>query len=625
MAAELVETSRLYARMVARIDPETIERVAAGQVTRSYSEPRWDARRGAARATERVTLFGLTLIAGRTVDYARIDPELSRELFIRHALVDGDWTTHHAFAADNRALLLDVADVEERLRRRDVLADEEVFVDFFKARIPADVVSVRHFDRWWKQARRDNPRLLDYTRELVLVADAEQAAAFPDRWTSGAVDLPLSYRFSPGAADDGITVHIPLDVLNRVDPDAFDWHVPARREELVTALIRSLPKDVRRQLGPAPDRARAIVAQVDPGEQSLLAAIERAVHEQTGVVVARTDWDLDKVPEHLRPRFVIEDGQRRELASGRELHALRDQLAQPLRDALAEASARIERTGLVSWDLDEVPRTVEQARDGRSVIAYPALLDEGDSVALRVLPAATEQEVAMRAGVRRLLLLTVAASPARVAKALSPRTRLALSANPDGSLEALIADCLAASVDATRPPETGGAWNAAWFAAQQSAVRAGLGATLAATVAAAEKVVTRAREVDTALGGVTGSAQEDLRHQRARLLAPGFVLATGADRLGHLERYLHAMIRRIERQPRERDLDAAKMERVHRVEEAYAETRSRLRPGASEPDGLVAVAAMIEELRVSLFAQTLGTAYPISEQRIYRALDALHI
>ncbi|MDQ6938159.1 MAG: ATP-dependent RNA helicase HrpA, partial [Actinomycetota bacterium] len=343
MAGELVETSRLYARTVARTDPETIERLAGHLVQRSYSEPRWDRRRGAAVAAERVTLYGLPLVVGRTVPYAQVDPAVARELFIQHGLVEGDWDTRHRFFQANRALRADVADVEDRLRRRDVVAGEEVIADFYDQRIPADVVSGRHFDTWWKRERQRDPDRLTLSRELlvpdVAVADDD---AFPRRWTFGDLDLPVSYRFAPGAPDDGITIHVPLDVLRRVDPDALSWSVPARREELVTALLRSLPKATRRELGPAPDRARGLVAGMGQPEGPLLDALSAQIERQTGLTVHRADFDLTRVPAYLRPVFVVAaDGA--PVARGRDLAALQQQLAEPARAAVADAAPAIER------------------------------------------------------------------------------------------------------------------------------------------------------------------------------------------------------------------------------------------------------------------------------------------
>ena len=338
VVADLVETSRLFGRMAARIDPGSVERIADHLVQRSYSEPHWEAKRGEVVAIERVTLYGLTLVEGRRVGYARFEPELARELFIRHALVEGDWQTRHHFVRDNARLLEELAELEERTRRRDLLVGDEEIYALYDARIPADVVSARHFDAWWKKQRHRTPNLLTFTRDDLL--RAEDADDRPDTWHTGDAELPLSYRFEPTAADDGVTVHVPVDVLARLGGDEFAWHVPALREELVTELIRSLPKSLRRNFVPAPDTARAVLADLDPEREPLLDGLQRALLRRTGVRVPIEEFDLDKLPAHLRVTFVVESSDGKELGRGKDLDTLQEQLAAPARTAVAEAVSR---------------------------------------------------------------------------------------------------------------------------------------------------------------------------------------------------------------------------------------------------------------------------------------------
>jgi ATP-dependent helicase HrpA len=272
MAAELVETSRLWAREVARIQPEWAEELAAHLVKRTYAEPHWSRSRGAVLATERVTLFGVPIVAQRQVNYGPIDPPLARELFLRHALVEGDWETSHEFFARNRRLLAEVEELEHRARRRDILVDDHTLFDFYDQRIPDEVVSARHFDAWWKRARQDQPDLLDFERSMLIgdAAGAADAAAYPDTWEQDGHRLRLTYQFEPGSDADGVTVHVPLAVLNQIGPDGFDWQVPGLRQELVTELIRSLPKAVRRSFIPAPDWAAATLERIGPADGPLL-------------------------------------------------------------------------------------------------------------------------------------------------------------------------------------------------------------------------------------------------------------------------------------------------------------------------------------------------------------------
>ncbi|HEU5267366.1 MAG TPA: ATP-dependent RNA helicase HrpA, partial [Jatrophihabitans sp.] len=348
VVAELVETSRLYGRVAAGIEPEAVERVAGHLLQRTYSEPHWDARRGAAMAYERVTLYGLPLVARRRIGYASVEPALSRELFIRHALVEGDWPTRHRFFRDNQALRAELAELEDRARRRDLLVtDEEIFA-FYDARIPAQAVSARHFDAWWKKARHATPDLLTLTRDDLLRGPA--ADDQPDTWQAGDLTLPVTYRFEPGAADDGVTVHIPVDVLARLGGDQFAWQVPALREELVTALIRSLPKELRRNFVPAPDTARAVLSELQPAQEPLLAGLQRELHRRSGVLVPIDAFDLTKIPAHLRVTFAVEGVDGTELAHGKDLGALQEQLAAPVRAAVADAVAgEWQRTGLTTW------------------------------------------------------------------------------------------------------------------------------------------------------------------------------------------------------------------------------------------------------------------------------------
>ncbi|MCB0945771.1 MAG: DUF3418 domain-containing protein, partial [Mycobacterium sp.] len=328
--------------------------VAAHLVQRTYSEPHWDARRGAVMAYERVTLYGLPLVPRRRVGYAQVDPALARELFIHHALVDGDWQTRHHFFRDNANLRTELAELEERARRRDLLVSDDEIYAFYAARIPEQVVSARHFDGWWKKQRHRTPDLLTLTRDDLLRVD-ESSAERPDSWNAGDLSLPLTYRFEPGAADDGVTVHVPVEVLARLGGEEFGWQVPALREELVTALIRSLPKDLRRNFVPAPDTARAVLAALAPGGEPLLEALQRELHRRTGILVPITAFDLDKLPVHLRVTFAVEAPDGTEIARGKDLEALQEQLAGQTRRAVADVVAgQVERTGLQTWpeDLD---------------------------------------------------------------------------------------------------------------------------------------------------------------------------------------------------------------------------------------------------------------------------------
>ncbi|MGA9376101.1 MAG: ATP-dependent RNA helicase HrpA [Mycobacterium sp.] len=625
VVADLVETSRLFGRTAARIDPESIERVAGHLVQRNYSEPHWNAQRGAVLAFERVTLYGLPLVPRRTVGYGQIDPAVSRDLFIQHALVEGDWQTRHHFFRDNAALRAELEEMEERARRRDlVIGDQELFA-LYDARIPPEAVSARHFDAWWKIQRHKTPDLLTFTRAEMLRSD--DTDEHPDTWRAEDLALPLTYRFEPGAADDGVTVHIPVEVLTRIGGDGFAWQVPALREEIVTALIKSLPKDLRRNFVPAPDTARAILDDLDPGAGSLLTEVQRELRRRSGVVVPVEAFDLSKVPDHLRVTFAVETADGTEVARGKDLAGLQDRLAAPVQRAVAQAVAgEWQRSGLTSWpdDLAELPRSVEQLSGGHTVRGFPAFVDTGTGVDVKVFATQAEQTATMRPGLRRLLRLTAPSPVKTVERGLDTRARLTLNANPDGSLGALLEDCADAAVDAMSRELV---WTKSDFDVMAARVGKGLAATTTDIAGRVGKVLAAAHEAQVAIPDRPPAAQAeavaDISAQLDRLLPKGFVTITGVTRLPDLTRYLLAIGRRLERLPHALGADRERMDRVRGVEDAYDNLIRKLSPARACAADVTDIGWQIEELRVSLWAQQLGTPRPVSEQRIYKAIAAI--
>jgi ATP-dependent helicase HrpA len=628
IAAELVETHRLLARVVAKIEPESLEQLAAHLVVRSYSEPAWDAKRGSVTAIERVSLYGLPLVVGRRTSYAKVDPVAARELFIRHALVEGDWHTQQRFFVHNRDLLAEIDALEERGRRRDLLVGDEELYAFYDARIPAEVVSGQHFDSWWKTARREKPDLLTLSRADVVRAEALAQLERHDveTWPLDGLELPLTYRFDPGSSDDGVTVHVPLDVLARLGGADFSWQVPALREELVIALIRSLPKALRRNFVPVPDTARAVLAAMTPESEPLLDALQRELHRRTAILVPREDFDFDKLPAHLRLGFAVEDADGEVLARGPDLGALARKLAAPVQQAVAAVAPELERTGLRDWpaELEAVPQLVEEERNGHTVRGYPAFVDQGGSVALRVFAGEREQQAASPAGVRRLLRLTVASPLRSVTAGWSARAKLLLGTSPDGSVPELVDDCADAAMDEliTSVP-----WSRDEFLALRDHVRAELVERTAAVLGEVERVLAAAQQVRANLparpAAPLAEAVDDMRSQLDSLLYKGFVTATGADRMRDLVRYVSAIGRRLERLPRDPELDRVLMNRVHTVQETYEKVRDALPPARRAMSDITDIGWQLQELRVSLFAQQLGTPRPVSDKRIYRALDAI--
>jgi ATP-dependent helicase HrpA len=621
VAAELVETSRLWARVAARIEPEWAESLAAHLVRRSYSEPRWDARRGAAVATEKVSLYGLPIVAARTVMYGRIDPAAARDLFITHALVEGDWQTHHKFFARNQQTLADAEDLERKARRRGLIADDTALFAFYDQRIPAEVVSTRHFDTWWKQARAVDPAQLDLSPADLIAASAEEIS--PDNYPARWADLPVSYEFAPGEPDDGVSVDIPLARLNQVSAEEFSWQVPGLRQEMVTELIRSLPKQLRTTFVPVPDTARAVLPRLGPARGDLLDALGTELSRLGGVHIPRSAWDESRLPAYLRITFrVVEDG--RVLAEGKDLDELRRQLRPRLQATLSQAATGITRTGLRTWDIGTLPRVFNHGE----VRAYPALADTGNAVDVRLFETRAQADAAMLRGTRRLLLLQVPSGARAVASRLPVSAKLAMSRHPYPSTDALLDDCAAAAADQVITEAGGPAWDEAGFARLLEAAREALAARTADVVALVARALGEAHQVEASLAATPSppvrAAFTDLRTQLAGLIHPGFVTETGARRLPDLVRYLRGMSRRLEKMPEALGRDAERMAVVQGVGEDYQQTVADLPPARRDDPDVREVRWMIEELRVSLFAQTLGTSGPVSERRIEKALDQLH-
>jgi ATP-dependent helicase HrpA len=620
VAAELIETSRLWGRVAARIEPEWVEPLAGHLVNRGYSEPHWDGKRGSAMALERVTLYGLPLVPARPVTLSRIDPVLARQLFIQNALVEGDWQTHHKFFAENQRLTEEAEELERRSRRRGIVADDAARYAFYDQRLPADVTSARHFDSWWKKARQADPGLLTMTAADLAgpAADEVSQEDYPDSWG----ELPLSYEFAPGQPDDGVVAEIPLASLNQVSADEFSWQVPGLRQELVTDLIRSLPKQLRTRFVPAPDVAREVLVRLDPRRGDLLDALGAELGAMAGVTVPRDAWDLSKLPPHLRLTFqVTDDGKL--LASGHDLDQLRADLRPRLAERLAAAAADLTRTGLVTWDFDSLPREYAAGQ----VRAYPALKDTGAAVDIALFETRAEADAAMRTGNRRLLLLAVPSGARSVASRLPTNAKLAMARHPYPNAMAELDDCAAAAADEIIGENGGPAWDAESFAKLLEAARMSLRVKTADVVSAAARVLGEAHPVEAKLDQLTNPAMApavaDLRAQFAGLIYPGFISDVGSRRLPDLARYLRGMALRIEKAPAELRRDAERMDTVHRVMAEYALVLDELGPGARYRDDVKAIRWMIEELRMSLFAQSIGAAIPVSEQRVLAALDRL--
>ncbi|MGW8746561.1 ATP-dependent RNA helicase HrpA [Streptomyces sp. NPDC055794] len=639
MSAELVETSRLWARVNAKIEPEWVEPLAGHLLKRTYSEPHWEKDQAAVMAYEKVTLYGVPIVAQRKVNYGRIDPEVSRELFIRNALVEGDWRTHHKFFADNRRLLTEVEELEHRARRRDILVDDETLYDFYDQRVPEHVVSGAHFDSWWKHKRHEQPDFLDFEREMLIneKAGAVTKDDYPDSWRQGPLKFRVTYQFEPGADADGVTVHVPLQVLNQVTDEGFDWQIPGLREQVVTELIRSLPKPIRRNYVPAPNFAQKFLERAVPLQEPLTLTMARELKRMVGVPFDAEDFDWAKVPDHLKVTFRIVDERRRKLAEDKDLEALKLQLRPKARKALSQAAAAtavrsggesLERSGLTDWTIGTLSRVFETRRAGQPVKAYPALVDDGDTVSVRLFDTEAEQAQAMWMGTRRLILRNIPVNPAKFAsEKLTNQQKLNLSANPHGSIQALFDDCATAAADKLIADFGGPAWDEESYRKLYERVRAEIVDTTVRAVGQVQQVLAAWQACERRLKSVRSPALlanlQDVRGQLDALVKPGFVTQAGIRRLPDLMRYLVAADRRLQQMPTGVQRDTSRMEKVHEMRDEYAWLLEQLPQGRPVPQQVREIRWMIEELRVSYFAHALGTAYPVSDKRIVKAIDAL--
>ena len=648
MAAELVETSRLFARTVAVIDPAWAESLAGDLAKKQYSEPRWEKRQGAAVVDEKVTLFGVPIVPRRRAQLSRFDPVLARELFIRHALVEGEWDTSRldkrltAFLRENASVRRELEQLEERSRRRDILLDDERLVEFFEQRIPAEVTDVRRFERWWRDARREHPAMLTLQRDDLVEPDEHTVddAAYPTRLTLGDQTLSIGYRFEPGAADDGVTVTVPVALLPRLDTAGFDWLVPGLRHELVTALLKTLPKSIRRNVVPAADWATRLLAAVPPEadlrELPITEFLATEIRRQTFTPVSPDDFEVDRLPAHLRMGYSVVDERGSRLARGTDLPGLKGKLASRTRDAVAKvatAAARspIERGGITVWDASvgtdgTLPRVLDIRRGETTIRAYPALVDEGSSVAIRLQTSTADQLAAHRAGVRRLVQLAVPSPVSYVQQHLTAAEKLSLGASPYRSTAALFDDCLRAVIEAELSDSLDGLpWTVSEFEAVRDRVNAGLPDRLFGVVSTVAAALAAAREADVAISRASSLALmaplADARSQLESLVHEGFVSRAGLERLPRVVVYLRGIVHRVERLADNLGRDRQWMLEHQQAVDLYTRAGGTLPLAADAAPSIRTARWMLEELRLSLFAQPLGAQGPISVQRVRKQLE----
>jgi len=627
MAAEWVETSRLYARSLAKIEPEWIEPLAQHLVNRSYSEPHWEKKKGAVVAYEQVSLYGVIIVGKRPVLYSKIDEAVSQQIFIREALVNGELGLNETFLQHNQRLIEQVQALEEKSRRRDILIDDDALAVFYSERVPLWANNRIDFSKWWKKQRQQQPDFLNFDPEALYQRDASDitAAKFPESWQQGNLTLPLEYHFAPGEPDDGVSVLIPLALLNQIDDRGFDWLIPALRHDLLVALIKSLPKQYRRNFVPAPNYADALLQSIVPSDEPLLEVLSAKLKRMSGVTIPEDAWELSSLPVHLKMNFKILD-ERKLVAQGRSLKLLKQQLQGEVQQSLSEVAEQgIEQKALTEWTFGTLPQEYIKLQAGFEIKAFPALIDEGQSVAIRLLdnPQRAEQEHIK--GLRRLLLLNVSSPVKYLQESLPNKAKLGLYFNPFGKVLDLIDDCIAAATDELikqyLPVQ-----DATQFSALREHLRAELGEQVRQIALNVERILTLYHDIQKRLKGKVDlahyQAQADVKTQLEQLIFRGFVSKHGANKLEDLQRYLTAMLKRLEKLPIDPNRDRLLMHEYQKAEAAYTQLLGKY-AGQPIPDAVVAISWMLQELRVSQHAQQLGTPYPISLKRIINAVQEL--
>jgi ATP-dependent helicase HrpA len=628
VGGELVETARLFARDVAKIDPEWLETLAKGLLKRSYLEAHWEKRPAQVSAYEQVSLYGLVIVPRRRVNYGPIDPVLSRELFIRHALVEGDWHCRHPFFTDNRKLLEEIEQMESKSRRRDILVDEEVLYTFYDARLPEGIYSGKSFDQWWKGAQRDTSRLFHLTREDLLRDEGASVSeqAFPATLQVGSMALQLDYHFEPNHPADGVTLIVPLAAVPQLEPARFEWLVPGLLQDKLVALIKSLPKALRRNFVPAINFASACVEVLPHGEGRLLDAFAHQLLRMTGVRVEEGAWDLSTLPPHLLMNFRVVDERGKTVSEGRELAAIQAALAGEVRQSLhTEAHYAWERQGLTDWDFDALEEQVTMARGGLNLRVFPALVDEGDSVAVRPFESPQAAAAAHRAGVRRLFILAVQEKVKYLRKELKKNSALCLHYLPLGKCEELVEALISAAVEQAlfmeaEPPRQ----RAAYEALLDSARGRLIAHAEALQQAVAAALATHHAIRKTLKGSVPPNWLEsmaDINEQLGRLIYPGFVTATPPQWLLQLPRYLQAIEKRLEKLKADPQRDRATLREMQPLWQRYWQRCEE--EGCCGEGELLQFRWLLEELRVSLFAQGLKTLEPVSVPRLEKRWKSL--
>lgn len=626
MAAELMETSKLYARCVAKIDPDWIEPLARNLTQSHYTDPRWDRKPAQVVAWERVSLYGLTIIPKRRVHYGPINPQESREIFIREALANMEFDTRAPFFEANSRMIAEIEELEHKARRQDVLVDEHALFAFYDGVIPpvsaqCSIVNGAGFEKWREDAEKIQPRLLFLTREALMRHGASSVteAQFPETFEMDGVQLPLKYRFEPNHPLDGVTATVPLALLNQLNATRAEWLVPGMLREKLTTMIKALPKTYRRVCVPVPEFVTCFLEQTKVGEGHLQEVLAQYIHKATTLKVSADDWPADAIPSHLYMNFRIIDEKGRELGMGRDWNALKQQLGQAAQLTFRSNSPSIEKTGLKQWDFGDLPATLTFSKEGRQMTGYPALEDNIESVSLKLFDTEAAAIEAHRKGVCRLMRFELKEQMKQLEKGLPGFTQYALLLRNIISNEDLKQDMLATIADRAYIgeddlPRT----NQAFMTLKQRA-RTRLPAVTEALARYAQAIATEYQLLVTKqsqMSATVNRLKRDVEQQIPALLHKYCFSQTPWEQLQHFPRYIKALRLRIEKHPTNPDRDGKNAASVATLWQNWEVSVDKQRKADKLKPELVEFRWLIEELRVSLFAQELKTPFPISIKRL---------
>ena len=631
MAAELVETSRLWARDVAKIEPAWVERAAGDLLKHSYSEPVWSRKRSAAMVHEKSMLYGVTIVRDRLVPYHRVDPAAARTMFIRHALLEGDWNRHHKFIDHNEALLAEAAEVEEKVRRRGLVVDEDTLFDFYDARLPDNVTTARHFDSWWKKQRAKDKHYLDFDPNALLDDDNVDASAtaFPEAKRQGSVEYALRYKFEPGDPFDGVTVEVPVPLLANLDPDGFDWLVPGLRSELAAEMIRTLPKALRKTVVPAPDfaqRALEVMPEDVNTDIPFTEALADALRSVGGRGINATDFNPQALPPHLQITYAAIDRRGKIVDHDKDLAALKRRQAGKIKSSVSKAGRQSESESVKKWTSDSlgaVPETVTTTIDGNEVDAYPALEATKDGVKVTVHPTKAAADASMVTATLTLLLREISVNAQQMTKGLPLRHKVAVDRYPHGGANGLVEDARVAVIRDLMMSHGGPVRTPEEFDALLAEIKPQVSGGVRRAVVNTAPALAAYADISVELDQWEGPAIDDMRSQLVFYLPRHAITVHGVQHLQHLPRYIDAMRIRLEDMRLDPDRDADRQAVVDGVKRYLADHMKRLPAQRSKTRAYKDILWLIEELRVSLFAQRLGTPRPVSQRRIEKKIDAL--